>query len=304
MESIRTMKPKEWEEVGKLIYVATNTWYEQNGKSPVFSCEAADLRFFCEVYEGMDPGCCLVAEIDAQIAASCFYHPRPTHYSLGIMCVHPKFYGRGLAKKLLNEIIRLSSEANKPLNLISSAINLDSFSLYNKAGFAPISFYQDMIIPVPEEGFDFAINELACTRSATIADIPEMVKLEMDIHGQDHSKDFEYIINVSSGHWNCNVYEENGKILGFLCSVNHPSTKIIGLGAFRSESIALTLIKSHLNFYKAHSPLVIIPSSQRDLVKELLKLKARNVELHITQTIADNPTLPKNGFIIPTFMPE
>ena len=101
MDVIRSMKTSEWTEVAKLIFTSTYNWYENNGKAAVFNCSPEDLLFFCETYEALDPDCCLVAVVNNQVAASCFYQPRPTHYSLGIMCVHPGFYGRGLAKKLV-----------------------------------------------------------------------------------------------------------------------------------------------------------------------------------------------------------
>lgn len=304
MEIIRSMKTNEWGEVGKLIFASTNTWYEQNGKKPVFNCSPEDLSFFCEVYEALDPGCCLVAEIDGKIAASCFYHPRPSHYSLGIMCVHPNFYGRGLAGKILNKIIDLAMKANKPLNLISSAMNLDSYSLYNKAGFIPKDFYQDMIIPVPESGCQFSDEEPGTVRDATFKDIPAMVEVEKEIHGQDHGKDLQYIIKDSSGCWHCHIFENEGEIQGFLCSVKHASTNIIGLGAVRSASSTLPLIKSHLKYFKGQSPLIIVPAREKLIVQELLKMKARNVELHVTQSISKDPLQPVKGIVIPTFMPE
>ncbi|MCM8528986.1 MAG: GNAT family N-acetyltransferase [Lentisphaeraceae bacterium] len=304
METVRSMKSGEWLEVGRLIYSATNTWYENNGKAAVFNCKPEDLSFFCETYEALDPDCCLVIEVEGRIAASCFYHPRPTHFSLGIMCVHPDYYGRGLARKLLNRIIELSQAASKPLNLISSAQNIDSFSLYNKAGFTPKDVFQDMILPVPESGISFNEEELSKVRPATFKDIPIMVDLEKEIHGQDHGKDLQYLINDTSGHWKCHVLEGSNTIDGFLCSVNHPSSKIIGLGCMKNSDVALTLIKSHLNLFCGYSPLLLIPSKEKALVQSLLKLGAKNIELHITQSLSDNSPKIQNGLIIPTFLPE
>lgn len=42
-----------------------------------------------------------------------------------------------------------------PVRLLSSALNLDSYSLYQCGGFAPYVLYQDMVIPVPSQGFAF-----------------------------------------------------------------------------------------------------------------------------------------------------
>ena len=102
---------------------------------PIFTGDPAGTELFCSVYEALDPGCCLVAENTrtGRLAGSCFYHPRPTHVSLGIMNVHPNYFGQGVARRLLQAIIEIAAQQNKPLRLVSSAMNLNSFSLYTRA---------------------------------------------------------------------------------------------------------------------------------------------------------------------------
>ena len=68
------------------------------------------------------------------------------------MNVHPEHFGKGLARHLLERIVRLSDEENKPTRLVSSAMNLDSFSLYTRGGFVPRQIFQDMTLAVPDEG--------------------------------------------------------------------------------------------------------------------------------------------------------
>ncbi len=84
---------------------------------------------------------------------SCFYHPRKQHVSLGIMTVHPNYAGMGVGRDLLQHVMDFTdAHGYKSLRLTQSAINVDSFSLYNKAGFVPRYAYQDMIVHVPETG--------------------------------------------------------------------------------------------------------------------------------------------------------
>ena len=150
----RQMQPNEQCDVANLIRESTNSWYEANGKAPIFTGDPNATMLFCDVYEALDPGCCLVAveKETGQIAASCFYHPRSTHVSLGIMNVHPNHFGKGLARQLLDRIVQFSEEQKKPTRLVSSAINLDSFSLYNRGGFIPRQIFQDMTMAIPKEG--------------------------------------------------------------------------------------------------------------------------------------------------------
>src|SRR5256885_2186878 len=102
----------------------------------------------------LDPGCCIVAEHPetGRLAGSCFYRARETHCSLGIMTVHPVYFGTGVGKALLAQILEYARTEEKPLRLVSSAVNLDSFSLYTRAGFVPRHAYQDMFLPVPSGG--------------------------------------------------------------------------------------------------------------------------------------------------------
>ena len=148
------MQPDQWDAVAALIYDSTNAWYVANGKPAIFTGPRDSTRLFCEVYEALDPGCCVIAE-DVEtgaIAGSCFYHPRTSHVSLGIMNVNPDYFGQGIARKLLRYITDFAGKQGLPTRLVSSAINLDSFSLYNREGFVPTQVFQDMILTVPEDG--------------------------------------------------------------------------------------------------------------------------------------------------------
>jgi len=91
---LRPMLASEWGAVAELIYISTNYWYVASGKPPIFSGGPAVTELFCQVYEDLDPGCCVVAENDhtGRLMGSCFYHPRETHVSLGIMNVHPGYF--------------------------------------------------------------------------------------------------------------------------------------------------------------------------------------------------------------------
>ena len=109
---LRAMEPNEWDEVADLIYDSTNAWCEANGRPRMFTRPKGSTRLFCSVYEDLDPGCCVVAEDSEQgrLAGSCFYHPRPTHVSLGIMNVHPEYFQQGIARRLLGHITDFADE--------------------------------------------------------------------------------------------------------------------------------------------------------------------------------------------------
>ena len=85
----------------ELICVSTNTWYQLRGRQRVFPCGPESTAIFFDVYESRDAGCGVVAENpgNGRLMGSCFYHPREHHVSLGIMNVHPNYFGRGVARR-------------------------------------------------------------------------------------------------------------------------------------------------------------------------------------------------------------
>jgi GNAT superfamily N-acetyltransferase len=294
---IRSLRPEEWSQLAHLIFHSTNQWYQKNLNRSCFPGDDPTIcRLFPEVYESLDPGCSLVAECEGTLAGSCFYHPRETHVSLGIMNVHPDFAGQGVARRLLEEIIRIAGA--KPLRLVSSALNLDSFSLYSRAGFRPYEVYQDMILPneapllpVPES-----------VRPATPEDLPALLALEEEISGIRRSKDWEHFLENQAGHWHGLVSERKGSLNGFLFSIKHPGSCMLGPGVMRGEEEAASLIAAQLRHFGDLTPVFLVPSRARDLLQTLYRWGARNCEIHLAQVRGEAKT--PDGIVMPTFMPE
>lgn len=301
---IRQMTADDRIEVAELICLSTNVWYQVQGSGPIFpGPEATDVYY--QVYEAMDPGHGIVATDDTtgRMMGSCFIHPRSTHVSLGIMNVHPNYFGRGVARELLQHIVDFAEKQKKPLRLVSSAMNLDSFSLYSKAGFVPQILFQDMIVRVPEEGLDKKVNHLDAVREATIEDVHPMVELEKELTGLDRTKDFTYFIDNVAGFWHTSVFETPaGKLDGFMVSSAHPGCNMIGPGTIRSVDVAIALIYTELDRHRGRSPVMLVPVQYPDLVQTLYAWGAKNCEMHIAQCRGEFPKV--QGIFMPTFLPE
>ncbi|MEM1294238.1 MAG: GNAT family N-acetyltransferase [Verrucomicrobiota bacterium] len=301
---IRPMTRADWDEVGELIYLSTNYWYEANGRSRIFGCDPKEAQLFCEVYEDLDPGCCLLATQpeSGRVMGSCFYHPRETHVSLGIMNVHPNHFGAKVAGALLAEVIAFAESEGLPVRLVSSAMNLDSFSLYTRKQFRPIRSFQDMYVAVPETGLP---NQPAVdsVREATLEDIPAMVQLEAELTGIRRAKDHRYFIENRLGIWHTSVsLDSTGQIDGFLSSVAHPASNMLGPGCARTAESAFSLIRAELDGQRGRSPVFLVPTDDQKLVSALYGIGARNCELHFAQVRGE--TQPSQGVVMPTFMPE
>jgi GNAT superfamily N-acetyltransferase len=300
------MRSDEWSAVAELIHASTNAYYTSHGMAEIFSGEPEKTtRLFCEVYEALDPGRCLVAEHPdtGQLMGSCFYHPRDTHYSLGIMNVHPSYFGKGVARALLTEITDLADADGKPTRLVSSALNIDSFSLYSRAGFVPHATFQDTLISVPENGLDSTGSLTSGVRPATLGDLDEIVKLEDEIAGIRRPGDWRYFIENRIGCWHVSVSTDaSGFLNGVLASIGHPGSRIVGPGVMRDEDVAVGLAASELDAHCGQTVLMLIPALSRKLLETVYSWGARNCEIHFAQ--CRGHFQPFSGVVIPTFMPE
>lgn len=297
---LRPMRPGEEAAVAALIHRSTNSWYREKLGHEIFTCPPEDCRLFTETYEALDPGCCVVAEIDGVIAGSCFYHPRETHVGLGIMNASPEHAGKGVAKALLEDIVAKAGDL--PVRLLSSALNLDSFSLYTRAGFGPIVVYQDMRIPADVPLPPPPVHP-GSVRPATTADLFPMVDFEEKFAGIRRAKDLAFFLRNPGGHWSTFVHrDEAGKIDGWLSSVDHPACRMVGPGVMTDEGVALSLLHAQLSLPRGGPPVFLVGTHESAMIAELYRWGARNVELHFAQI--RGPYTPAQGLIMPSFLPE
>lgn len=293
------------DELARLIHHSTNAWYERHRGNRIFDGDPLDCRVFPDLYAALDPGQAIALRCAATgvIAAACYYHPRESHASLGIMNVHPGHSGRGLAGRLLRELIRRAEGAGLPLRLVSSAMNLDSYSLYTRHGFSPVAIYQDMLVSVPVEGFPEAGRGRRGVRPAVADDLSAIVALEEDLAGLRRPADIARFIANPDGFWRVLVAETaNGAIHGYLTSSDHPASRVIGPGVARDETTALALALGQLDHFRGRRPLVLVPADRPALGRAFHDLGARNCEIHFAQVRGSMPA--PRGVTFPTFLPE
>ena len=302
---IRKMTPADRLDVADLVYLSTNYWYQTHGRGAIFSGGAGVAEAFFDVYEALDPGCGVVAvnKADSRLIGSCFYHPRETHISLGIMNSHPSYAGAGVARSLLKWIIDFTRSEAKPLRLVSSAMNLDSFSLYTRAGFSPRCAYQDMLLPVPEGGLDVAAAGQDQVRPAELADVPALAELEMRIWGIRRQKDYRHFIANEDGFWHLSVYQaDGGQIEGFCASCGHPGCNMVGPLVAAKPDQAAALLAVELDRHRGRTPVFLVPADCAALVRTAYSWGARNCEIHFSQVLG--AWQPPGGIVMPTFLPE
>ncbi len=304
---LRTMTLQDRSEVAELIYGSINYWYQTHGRPPLFSGGPQVTEVFYDVYSALEPGFAVVAENPrtGRLMGSCFYHPREHHVSLGIMNVHPNYFGQGVGRALLQYIVDFTDRRGyKTLRLTQSAFNLDSFSLYNRAGFVPRCAYQDMLIQVPQGGLNSSPPPgVDHVRAACAADVAGMAALEMKVSGITREPDYRHCIDNQLGFWHVSVYEDpHGQIEGWIISCGHPAFNMLGPCVAGSEEEAAALIYCELNHHRGRSPVFLVPVERGRMVRQMYDWGARNCELHFYQVRGE--FRPFQGISMPTFLPE
>ena len=305
---LRTITPGDRSEIADLIHASVNAWYQLRGMPRIFTGDPNLTNIFYDVYDAIEPGRAFVAESEStgRLMGVCFYHPRQSHVALGIMSVHPNYFGQGVGRKLLQAVIDFSdSHGYRSIRLTQSALNLDSFSLYNTAGFVPRCAYQDLYVKVPPTGLSApsSFAGSASLRDAMLEDIPALIALEQEVSGISREEDYRFCIENPLGFMAMSVFENaKGIIEGFLASSAHPASNMIGPGVCRTEDQAIALLHRELNRHPGRSPVFLVPVEREAIVRQAYAWGARNCELHFCQVRGEFQ--PFQGVNFPTFVLE
>ena len=168
--------------------------------------------------------------------------------------------------------------------------------------------YQDILFTVPETGLDCEPPKLASqVRPITVEDIPAMVALERDVVGIERERDLRYFHDNALGIWHGSIIEDpesaKEEVAGFLHSVRHPASNMVGPGVARTSNQALALIYTELAQHRGGAAVVLAPTSATDVVQTLYDWGGRNCELHFSQVRGASQPIT-DGIVFPTFMPE
>jgi GNAT superfamily N-acetyltransferase len=294
-------------EYTQMLYDSFNAWYGKRGWGKnYFLCTAQDTSVFYDIYNDLSPGCSVAAfdRASGHMLGACFYHPRETHVSLGIMVVHRDHGRKGIGRSMVEHILGFTRANNYPCcRLVGSAMNMDSFSLYNRSGFVPRAVFHDMVVTVPESGLDVHVPSEDRVRDAVLSDVARMGDLEMDVSGIKREVDYRYAIESPRKLLHAAVCENNhGGIDGFMFSLKHPTLNMLGPCVARSSVVATALVRRELERFRGTVALMLVPVVERDMVEEFYRWGGVNVEIHLQQIWGE--FRPVRGVNMPSFLPE
>ncbi|GAA5146603.1 hypothetical protein GCM10023213_39970 [Prosthecobacter algae] len=282
-------------------------WYESRlGQGARFGDSPAPFLLFPQVYEALDPVEAITVRDDVTqaILGICFTHERETHLSIGIVATSPEAAGKGIARQMMQTALDKALGLGKRARLVSSLLNLDSFSLYTRLGFIPGAIFQDVLFNVPETGLTIPAPEgHERVRLAKVEDAIRIADFEFATQGIRREKDFHFFLRNDVGDWRVLVQENAvGELTGYMVVSVHPSSSMIGPGAVTDEKAATALLWQALDTLRGKSTVILVPCLAPGLVKTLYRWGGRNVELHVAQ--CTSAPLPTTGFAFPTFLPE
>jgi GNAT superfamily N-acetyltransferase len=305
---LRPLAGSDVAEYGEMLHASFNAWYWKHGwGKDYFVCKPQEASIFYDIYNDLTPGSS-VAAFDAdsgRMAGACFYHPRPCHVSLGIMCVHRDYGGQGVGRSMVDFVLRFTREHGYPCcRLVGSAVNMDSFSLYNRSGFVPRCAFHDMVLSANDDRLgDARVSGEDRVRDAALADVAAMGDLEMDLSAIRRDIDYRYAIENPRKVLHASVYENDQRAIdGFTISVRHPALNMIGPCVARSEETAIALVRKELERFRGAAALLLVPMEKRTMVEKLYQWGAVNVETHLQQVWGDFQ--PCRGVNMPGFLPE
>lgn len=307
---IAPLGPNDEEDVARLLHTSLVAWYESRlRQGSRFGESHEPFRIFPRVYGALDAGEGVGARDAAtgELLGVCFIHERPTHVAFGIVATAPSAQGRGVARAMMEPALARALAAGKPARLVSSALNLDSFSLYTRLGFVPHTLYQDMMLTVPATGLAVAPPPGAeRVRGARVDEAGRLAKFENEQRGVSREKDYAFFMRNEVGAWRTWVLDDEreptGGPAGFLVASHDPACLMIGPGHARDEATALALLWRALDAMRGQTPVWLVPCAEAGLVRTLYAWGARNVELHVASAVGAVP--PTRGITWPTFLPE
>ena len=304
---LRPLTDDDRDVYAQMLHRSFNTWYGAHGwPSDYFGCAPEQAGIFLDIYNDISPDCSIAAfdPNSGKLMGACFYHPREHHVSLGVMSVNADYFQCGIGRALVNHIVDFTeSHGYVALRLVSSAMNMNSFSLYNRSGFIPRGSYHDMVLPVPIAGLQVRYPLRDKVRSASPTDVDAMAALEMEVSGISRVIDYRYAIENPRGVLQALVLENSdGAIDGFMISIKHPSLNMLGPCVARSEKATLALLLQATERFRGEVPLFVVPMDKRELVETLYEWGARNVETHLFQVRGKFQAF--NGVSLPSFLPE
>jgi GNAT superfamily N-acetyltransferase len=276
--------------VAAIFRDAFNDVYKRRGFGPVVTDDAVGA-VIADSYRDLDPGGCVVATVDGEVAGSGFLHPRGATGGAGPITIAPAFQGLGVGRALMEEIVARSDAAGiGSLRLIQDAFNEVAYALYSVTGFVG----REVLLRA-----SFRSRRLGRiagdVRRAYRGDLARIRAIENDLLGIDRPQDHALLLRL-------------GELFlapdGMMVRIVRGNVTVLGPLVAESLEGALALIAAGTTDLTPHSDVrLLVPARCDDLVRELLV--NYKLEIHSLCTyMVRGSWSGVRGYYVPTLFPE
>jgi predicted N-acetyltransferase YhbS len=210
--TVRTARPDDWLECGRICYEAFATVATRHGFPPDFPSVSAAAEPIRELI-GHPRIHGVVAECDGRILGSAFMDERGLISAIGPVSVDPTAQDTGVGRVLMTALLDRAAERGAPgVRLVQIAYHNRSLSLYTKLGFDVRASFAAMYgDPIRLEVPGYAV------RAATPGDAPPCSALSLRVHGHDRAGELADATAAGTAR----VVERLGRITGYTAGIQY-----------------------------------------------------------------------------------
>jgi GNAT superfamily N-acetyltransferase len=249
--------------VGEVLYEAFKAGALKHGYAPrMQSAQEGKAWAWAMLHHG--PNELLVAEVENRVVGLMCLNPRGNHGGIGPLAIDPHFEGKGLARELMQAIIK-KAERLQSIRGLQEAFNPASFALLTAldfvAGAIVVDLFRDARIA----------EELDLCSSVT-----ESMPGDLDaIHAYDTPRskfDRQTDLAYYAKRGKTLVYREQSEIRGYLACLPGPESVQLGPLVAEGDDEAKSLFRYALTVYKERSFRTCVLARDGVLVKALMSL--------------------------------
>eukprot|EP00741_Cyanophora_paradoxa_P022729 tig00021501_g21951.t1 len=183
--TIRLTVPSDIDPLSKIAYNVGRQMHSQHGLPPVLPT-VEDTKALYQLILEDSTMYGVVAGVDNRIAGSAFLMEKDEIKSIVGLCVDPKFWNRGIGKKVIQVLIEKAETMGCRSVRMSFAevINLSFFRILSTCGFKPQETVS-WLVGVPKNAFDGRME----VRPMTMGDVDACDELFIETHGFSRRND-------------------------------------------------------------------------------------------------------------------
>lgn len=266
---IRSMARADIAEVGRIGVEAFNDLMARHNRPPLYPDPQVG-PMAATAYLTTDLDCSLVAAEGERIVGSIFYRRRGDAVSVGPVTVAPADQGRGVGRKLFEEVLRREPKA-RSMRIMQDSLNLSAFELLVRIGY---SLGEEIAMLTLPAGFRENHESDSGVRAASAEDLAEILAMDRRLFGSDRKRDFEFLRRFGK----VLVLHSGRTFHGYLAQMPTPGRTMLGPGGAEDEEALLRLIQYAVGETLGELSL-LLPARSRVTVKPLLESGFRLVGL-------------------------